>query len=147
MENELVNYEDIESLSKADIMKAGQEFAKALRAAGFSYGYEVLIQARKANEFLTAVIKETESQVIEEVELNNGTVERWGAKLEVSSTGDRLNYKEDPVWLDLNNALKIRQDLLKLARKSKDDIFDGDGAQVPKVSLASASRSVLRVKL
>ncbi|MFY8166230.1 MAG: hypothetical protein ACOVJ8_06530 [Sediminibacterium sp.] len=47
---------------------------------------------------------------------------------------ESLNYAEDSIYADLENKLKQRSELLKVASKSDDLIFDSDGCEVPKVS-------------
>ena len=47
---------------------------------------------------------------------------------------ESLNYDEDDIYVLLENKLKQRQELLKIASKSDDIIFDSEGCEVPKVS-------------
>lgn len=47
---------------------------------------------------------------------------------------ESLNYSEDPIYADLENKLKQRAELIKVATKSDDPIFDADGCEVTKVS-------------
>ena len=47
---------------------------------------------------------------------------------------ESLNYDEDNIYVLLENKLKQRQELLKMASKSDDIIFDSEGCEVPKVS-------------
>ena len=47
---------------------------------------------------------------------------------------ESLNYYEDDIYVLLENKLKQRQELLKMASKSDDIIFDSEGCEVPKVS-------------
>ena len=47
---------------------------------------------------------------------------------------ESLNYDEDDMYVLLENKLKQRQELLKMASKSDDIIFDSEGCEVPKVS-------------
>jgi hypothetical protein len=47
---------------------------------------------------------------------------------------ESLNYSEDLVYSKLENRIKERSELLKVASKSEDQIFDSDGCEVPKVS-------------
>lgn len=51
-----------------------------------------------------------------------------------------IQYSEDNVWQQLNNDLKAREELLKLALKQ--DMFDAYGNNVPKVSVKYASDSL-----
>ena len=47
---------------------------------------------------------------------------------------ESLNYSEDSVYADLESKLKQRSELLKVASKSDELIFDSEGCEVPKVS-------------
>ena len=47
---------------------------------------------------------------------------------------ESLNYSEDDICVLLENKVKQRQELLKVASKSDDPIFDSEGCEVPKVS-------------
>ena len=47
---------------------------------------------------------------------------------------ESLNYDEDDIYVLLENKLKQRQELLKMASKSDEIIFDSEGCEVPKVS-------------
>lgn len=56
--------------------------------------------------------------------------------------GENLNYKDDPIYLDLFNELKEREELIKLAYKSKNEIFDYEGIEVTKVSSSPRKSSI-----
>lgn len=47
---------------------------------------------------------------------------------------ESLNYSEDPVYAELEAKLKQRAELLKVASKSDDPIFDSEGCEIPRVS-------------
>ena len=47
---------------------------------------------------------------------------------------ESLNYAEDDIYVMLENKVKQRAELLKVASKSDDLIFDSEGCEVPKVS-------------
>ena len=47
---------------------------------------------------------------------------------------ESLNYAEDQIYAELENKLKQRAELLKVANKSDETIFDSEGCEVPKVS-------------
>ena len=47
---------------------------------------------------------------------------------------ESLNYSEDDICVLLENKLKQRQELLKVASKTDEIIFDAQGCEVPKVS-------------
>jgi hypothetical protein len=47
---------------------------------------------------------------------------------------ESLNYDEDDICVLLENKLKQRQELLKVASKTDEIIYDSEGCEVPKVS-------------
>lgn len=47
---------------------------------------------------------------------------------------ESLNYSEDAVYAELEAKLKQRAELLKVASKSDDPIFDSEGCEIPRVS-------------
>jgi hypothetical protein len=55
----------------------------------------------------------------------------------------KLNYSEDLFYSNLQTQLKAREELLKVAQKST--IYDGEGVEVPKVSI-SYNKDSLMVK-
>ena len=68
--------------------------------------------------------------------------EAFGLKGTFRSGGDTINYKDCEVWSDINRELKEREELLKLALKSQNEIYDAAGVQVPKVSTTQRKSSL-----
>ena len=92
---------------------------------------EVLAQTLRIESFVSALNKELKSQITE-----NTTFD--GVEF---SEGQRtvLNFKEDPIYLELYNELKNREDLLKARVKLMKPIFDENGEEVPIVSSSTTS--------
>lgn len=57
-----------------------------------------------------------------------------GVSFKQNNGSQRLNYSDDVEYAELEARLAQRKDLLSLAFKSKDVIFDSNGIEVPKVS-------------
>lgn len=55
---------------------------------------------------------------------------------------ESLNYADDPVYAQIEQKLKERSELLKVASKSGDPIFDSEGCEVPKVSKKYTKSSI-----
>lgn len=55
----------------------------------------------------------------------------------------RLQYNEDELCLKLSEQLKERQELVKLATKSKSPIYDNEGVEVPRVSVKFDKSSLI----
>lgn len=94
---------------------------------------------------LTAVIKATESLAHDEASKYSAkTFEAFGAQVTLKDGAVTPNYRDDMVWSDLKNELDAREELLKLAFKSKDaEIIDTTtGEVVRKVSPKYAKSSI-----
>ena len=92
---------------------------------------EILSQTLRIESFVSAINKELKAKITENTSF--GWVE--------FSEGQRtiLNYKEDPIYNDLHNELKNREDLLKARVKLMKPIFDENGEEVPLVSSTTSS--------
>jgi hypothetical protein len=75
-------------------------------------------------------IKDIEKQTVQGVEFNpvNG--------------GETLNFKDDEIWSDIKRELSEREEVLKVAYKSKGEIYDEGGVLVPKVSSTPRASSI-----
>ena len=143
----LLNIDNSAPLSKLELQERGKQDAQSLLDEGYVNALDITAQARKAMEYLGAFIQATDSAARAEVNLYGGEKETLGATFSMGSTGDRINYDLDTVYLDLKERLKEREALLKIAKNAREVIFDGDGAEVPRLPLKSASREVLKVRL
>ena len=80
----------------------------------------------------------------------NGVPEKnykaFGCEFSTMNTGDRKDYSSDPIYADLERQLKERKDLLDLAFKSTQPIYDEHGAEVPKVPIKTFGGEVLKIK-
>jgi hypothetical protein len=54
-------------------------------------------------------------------------------------------FSDDDVWQDLSKKIKQREELLKVAMKSDEPIYDNEGVEVPKIS-CNYSKSSLNIK-
>ena len=145
--NKLINLDESANLSKTELQQRGSEDANALLAEGFVNALDMIAQGRKAIEYLTAFTKGFDSEARAELSLFGGEKNSLGATFSLGSTGDRIDYDLDPIYLDLKEALKARETLLKVAKYAKENIFDGEGIEVPRLPLKSASREVLKIRL
>lgn len=99
---------------------------------------EVLSQTLRIEAFATALNKSLKNEIKEP--LSYGGVDY--------SEGQRtsLNFKEDGVWLELNEALKGREELLKARSKLGKSIFDDEGVEVPLVSSSTSTFLIAKIK-
>lgn len=94
---------------------------------------------------LTDVIKRTEDLAQDEAMKYGGkTFEAFGASITLKDGAVTPDYTQDPVWVQMKEALKAREDLVKMAMKGKDvEIIDTNtGEVVPKVQPKYAKSSI-----
>ena len=68
-----------------------------------------------------------------------------GASIELSFSGDRLDYAQDTIYQELHKALKERENDLKTAFKSDHTIVDCNGEVIPKVGIKTHGKQVIKV--
>jgi hypothetical protein len=114
--------------SKKELQLSAKKFTTDLLDAGEVDKMELFAQAIRLNEVLSIVTDELKSSLPSE------NFESFGIKGTYRNGGSTPNYSEDEKWQHLKNALTDREMLLKVAQKSNETIFDGEGCEVPKVS-------------
>jgi hypothetical protein len=114
--------------SKKEIQLNAKKFVSEILESGNVDKTELFTQAVRINEALAIVTESLKN----EMPLEN--FEAFGIKGTYRNGGDTLNYKEDPIYLDIQKELKEREELLKVAYKSSNEIYDEFGFLVPKVS-------------
>jgi hypothetical protein len=94
---------------------------------------------------LKSVIDATESLARDEADKYGGkSFEAFGAQVTLKDGAITPSYEDDAVWVHLKEQVKAREELLKLAFKSKDvEITDTTtGEVVPKVQPKYAKSSI-----
>lgn len=133
----------VPSLSKKEVQAKAKEDVQSLLDAGQVDTVSAFVDVARVTEYITVFGKELRKS-ISEAEYGKGYVSK-GAKLDFSSTGDRLDYEQDKMYSDLKEKLKAREDLLKLAYKSKDSIYDNEGVEVMKVGIKTFGSEVVKL--
>jgi len=117
------------SFTKKDAEATGVNFVKQI----FDDGEVEPIKVMSNIVRLKAVIDSAEKSFRERLSLQNS--DSWnGVTFTPKNGSEKLNLSEDSVYAELEAKLKERGELVKLATKSKDVIFDSEGCEVPKVS-------------
>ena len=122
--------------NKLEIQLSAKTFIKEVLDAGEIDKIELLAQAKRMGEALDVI----NAELIKVLPQEN--FEGYGLKGTFRSGGETINYKDCEVWSDINRELKEREDLLKLALKSQNEIYDAAGVQVPKVSTTPRKSSM-----
>jgi hypothetical protein len=122
--------------NRLEIQLSAKTFIKDLLDAGETDKFELLAQAKRMGEALEVI----NAELIKVLPQEN--FEAYGLKGTFRSGGETINFKDCEVWSDINRELKEREDLLKLALKSQNEIYDAAGVQVPKVSTTPRKSSM-----
>jgi hypothetical protein len=122
--------------NKLEIQLSARTFIKEVLDAGEIDKIELLAQAKRMGEALDVI----NAELIKVLPQEN--FEGYGLKGTFRSGGETINFKDCEVWSDINRELKEREDLLKLALKSQNEIYDAAGVQVPKVSTTPRKSSI-----
>jgi adenylosuccinate synthase len=122
--------------NRLEIQLSAKTFIKDLLDAGETDKFELLAQAKRMGEALEVINAELLKVLPQE------NFEAYGLKGTYRSGGETINYKDCEVWSDINRELKEREELLKLALKSHNEIYDAAGVQVPKVSTTPRKSSL-----
>jgi hypothetical protein len=122
--------------TKKEIQLSAKSFVSNLLDAGATDKMELYAQAVRINEALQIVTDELKNSIPQE------NFEAFGIKGTYRSGGETLNYKEDYVYAELEAKLKERAELIKVATKSKDTIYDSEGVEVTKVSSTQRKSSL-----
>jgi hypothetical protein len=122
--------------TKKEIQLSAKSFVSNLLDAGTTDKMELYAQAVRINEALQIVTDELKNSIPQE------NFEAFGVKGTYRSGGESLNYKEDLVYAELEVKLKERAELIKVATKSKDTIYDSEGVEVTKVSSTQRKSSL-----
>ena len=122
--------------TKKEIQLSAKSFVSNLLDVGTTDKMELYAQAVRINEALQIVTDELKNSIPQE------NFEAFGIKGTYRSGGESLNYKEDYVYAELEAKLKERAELIKVATKSKDTIYDSEGVEVTKVSSTQRKSSL-----
>jgi hypothetical protein len=122
--------------NRLEIQLSAKTFIKEVLDAGEIDKIELLAQAKRMGEALDVI----NAELIKVIPQEN--FEAFGLKGTFRSGGETINFKDCEVWNDINRELKEREELLKLALKSQNEIYDAAGVQVPKVSTTPRKSSL-----
>jgi hypothetical protein len=96
---------------------------------------ELMSKVCRAKEFINTLDTELRSKL----DIYQKTT-AFGMELTPVNGGETINYSEDPIYQQLKADLDARAELLKLAQKQ--DLIDGYGNDVPKVSTTPRKSSI-----
>lgn len=132
-------------MSKRDIQQSAHNAASIELAEGNTNPLERFILAKRAITFLEGYSETLKPQAMTEAEKYGKSGNAYASKFELKNSGDRYDYSSDPVYAQIEAQLKARKELLDVARKSKDSIFDSEGVEVPKVPVKSHGSNTIAI--
>ncbi|MEM7039350.1 MAG: hypothetical protein AAF570_20425 [Bacteroidota bacterium] len=109
---------------------------------------KAITTARRKKEAWDRVCKELTNMALDEFRAYpEKEVKVNGCVLSERSSGRRYDYEADEVYFSLKAALKDRERVLKAAAMSKDQHFDSDGTEIPKVPVKATPTYSLVIKI
>ena len=129
-----IRSEEMQTIYAPDFTKKqAEQTGIALIDRMFADGNQTPVQFYSNIARLKAVIDAADRAFRDRLTLN--AVDSYnGVTFTPKNGAESLNYNEDDICVLLENKLKQRQELLKVASKTDDIIFDAQGSEVPKVS-------------
>ena len=127
------------TFTKKEAQATGANLANEIADSGNVSKHEALANLLRLNEVISTAIDVLKSKVSGEKTIV------LGVEFTPNNGRSMMQYQEDAVWCELSEKLKERENLLKLASNSKDEIYDSEGVQVCKVSV-NYSKSSLTIK-
>ena len=124
------------TFTKKDAQQTGLKLAKTIIDGGEVSKHEALANLVRLSEVISNAITEIKESVIHE------KVTILGVEFTPLNGRTMYNFKDDHLWNDLSNKIKQREELLKVALKSDEIIFDSEGVEVPKVEVTNAKSSL-----
>lgn len=130
-------------MSKYDIQLEAQNQLQQIWDAGETDEFKLLAITERNKTFWDTFSSEVRAKI-------NDTPEKsykaFGCEFAMRNTGDRLDYAADTIYAQIQEQLKEREALLKIAFKSTNPIYDEHGAEVPKVPVKTFGKETLIVK-
>jgi len=137
---ELMQMEEIETTNflptKKEVVKQTTNFITNLLDSGEYNVHELLSQSKRASESLDVI----NSEILKRLPQEN--FEAFGLKGTFRNGGEKLNFSEDHLVAELEEKLKQRKELVKVATHSTETIYDSDGVEVTKVSSTQIKSSL-----
>lgn len=121
--------------SKKEASKVGAELTKKVFDDGNINPMDYVANLVRLEAVISAAMVEARNKI---KDVEKCTV--MGVEFVPVNGGETLNYKEDPIYSQMESELKARVELLKLAQKQ--EVIDLYGNVVPKVSTTPRKSSI-----
>ena len=125
------------SFTKKECVTTGKELVNSIIENGDIEPKKVWANICRLKEVINSADAEFRNRlnIIEKESVN-------GVEFSAVQGGETINYKEDEIYSDISAELKEREELLKTAFKSKNEIYDKEGILVPKCSSTPRKSSI-----
>ena len=125
------------TFTKKDAIKTGENLIQNVLESGDVDIMQLGANLIRLEQVVSAAVTKFRNHIIDEPKQIV-----LGVEFNPVNGGETLNYKDDPIYLDIFNELKEREELLKTAYKSKNEIYDQAGIEVTKVSSTPRKSSI-----
>ena len=122
--------------NKKELELSSKKFAKNLVESGEYDIYELVAQSERYKLAISEINAILKDKLPKEKHI------AFGIEFNPMNGRKMIQFSDDPVWFEISNKLKKREELLKVALNSDDEIYDSEGVQVPKVSVNYAKDSL-----
>ena len=122
--------------TKKEIENSGRLFAKQILSHGEIDKYELFSQAERLATVTANIRDEIKSHLPKEKHV------AFGIEVNPISGRTMIQFQDDLVWSELKEKMQQREELLKVALKSNESIYDSEGCEVPKVGVKYSADSI-----
>ena len=127
------------TFTKKEAIKTGQNLAQNIIDSGNVSKHEALANLVRLQEVVSNAVSVLKDSVSDEKAL------LLGVEFTPINGRSMPQFSDDDVWQDLSKKIKQREELLKVAMKSDEPIYDNEGVEVPKIT-CNYSKSSLNIK-
>jgi len=127
------------TFTKKEAIKTGQNLAQNIIDNGNVSKHEALANLVRLQEVVSNAVSLLKDSVSDE------KISLLGVEFTPMNGRSMPQFSDDDVWQDLSKKIKQREELLKVAMKSDEPIYDNEGVEVPKIS-CNYSKSSLNIK-
>jgi hypothetical protein len=127
------------TFTKKEAIKTGQNLAQNIIDNGNVSKHEALANLVRLQEVVSNAVSVLKDTVSDE------KISILGVEFTPMNGRSMPQFSDDDVWQDLSKKIKQREELLKVAMKSDEPIYDNEGVEVPKIS-CNYSKSSLNIK-
>lgn len=121
--------------TRKSILEKAENFTKIVKDSGEITNEEFFAKAIRNASFWNEVSENCKKNFTEKVSF-------YGVEITPINGRKIIQYFEDPIYLDLENKLKQREELIKVALNQSVPMYDSEGIEVPKVSVKYAKDSL-----